>query len=60
MDATRIEIGAPIIIPQKGARYLQPTIDEYIVDEWRALGYKEVRKVREGMRLVIEPVEKEA
>jgi hypothetical protein len=58
MNEQRIEIGT-VDLPQKGARYFQPTVKEYVVDEWRAMGYESVRIVREGIRVIIEPVEKD-
>jgi hypothetical protein len=58
MSEQRIKIGETIPIPEKGKRQFQPTVKEYILDEWRAMGFNGVDMFREGIRLVFEPVNK--
>lgn len=57
MSEQRIKIGDTIPIPEKGKRQFQPTVKEYILDEWRAMGFHGVDQYREGLRLVFEPVD---
>jgi hypothetical protein len=60
MKDQRIKLGNTIPLPEKGKRQFQPTVKEYILDEWRAMGYTGVNMYREGLLVVIEPTGKEA
>ena len=52
----RITVGTADI-PAKGKKQTRVNLKEYIVDEWRAMGFNKVRIVREGVRVIIEPIE---
>lgn len=57
MSEQRIKIGKTIPIDAKGTGQFRATIKEYILDEWRAMGFHGVDQYREGLRLVFEPVD---
>lgn len=56
MSDQRIKIGETIPL-ETGGKQFRPTVKSYIVDEWRAMGYRGVDQYREGFRLVFEPVD---
>ncbi|MFA5130474.1 MAG: hypothetical protein WC477_06220 [Patescibacteria group bacterium] len=58
MSDQRIKIGKTIPIDAKGSGQFRATIKEYILDEWRAMGFNGVDQYRDGLRLVFEPVNK--